>query len=49
MTNNATNNVQIAQTKEELMNVLFATANALKTQVIASPVLAAPALQNLYD
>lgn len=49
MTNNTTNNVQAAQTKEELMNVLFTTASVLKTQLIASPILADPSLQNLHN
>ena len=48
MTNSITWNVQPAQTKEELMNVLFAAAGGLKTQVIASPILTTdPSLQNL--
>lgn len=48
MTNNTiTWNVQAAQTKEEFMNILFAAAGGLKNQVIASPVLADPSLQNL--
>lgn len=42
-------NVQPAQSQEDLRNILFSAAAGLKTQVIASPILASSPLANLRD
>jgi len=47
MTNIASWNPQPAEKKEELMNVLYFSASALKTQVIASPILSLPVYEQL--
>jgi hypothetical protein len=47
MTNVASWNVEPAASSQELMDVLFIAAAGLKTQVLASPILAAPSHERL--